>query len=456
VDRVATSLGTMSTFDWGGEDEDAILDRARGLIGLTLGEIAGASFAAVEGKRGKAEVGHAVESWFDIPRNSRSEADFPGAGIELKAVPVRLAGSSSRVKERTFLSMIDYGRLVEETWQTASVRKKLKILFVFYQDIADAPKATYPILAIDLFEPDQRIDGLLRTDWERIQRIVRHGHAHLLSERDGRLMTPSTKGTSSRVLKPQPFNTIGARSRAFALKPSFTLERYRSITSRPATSTLADELGIPTVDRFEEELLRRFQPYMGRRLGDVATELGVPLTSSKHFAALVVRRVLGMHQRTRIAELEEAGLSVRMTRVDDDSRPYEALSFPAFRYRDLLEETWEDSDLLQRIEYLLLVPVHGRRKETPAADCRLVRPIFWRPSMGDLELIRAEWELYRLEIERGRAERLTPSSETVAIHVRPHARNKADTDDAPIVGPVVKKSFWLNQRFVQSILRGDR
>ena len=54
------------------------------------------------------------------------------------------------------------------------------------------------------------------------------------------------------------------------------------------------------------------------------------------------------------------------------------------------------------------------------------------------------------------ADRLTPASETVAIHVRPHARNASDTDDAPGVGPLVKKSFWLNQPFVQSILRGER
>jgi DNA mismatch repair endonuclease MutH len=446
----------VAPFDWRRADESSIVERARRLPGLRLGQIAPAGFTSAEGVRGKAEVGHALEAWFDIPKNSRAEADFPGAGVELKAVPIRRSGSEVRVKERTFLQMIDYVRIVEETWATAAVRKKLKILFVFYEDVLGAPKDTFPVLAIDLWRPDERIDDLLRADWETVQRIVRHGRAHELSESDGRLMTPSTKGAGGAATRTQPFSQIKAKSRAFALKPSFTLERFRAVTTAPPTSTLSQAIGTTSVDRFEDELLRRVEPFIGRTVGDVADELGVEPSTGKHFAAIVVRRALGMHRRERVAELQEAGLSVRMTRVGDDLMPYEALSLPAFRYRDLLQETWEDSDLLQRIEYMLLIPVHGRRKATPATDCTLGGPVFWRPSAGDLELIRSEWELFRIEIERGKAEHLTRASETEAIHVRPHARNKRDTDDAPIVGPVVKKSFWLNRPFVRSILAGER
>ena len=61
-------------------------------------------------------------------------------------------------------------------------------------------------------------------------------------------------------------------------------------------------------------------------------------------------------------------------------------------------------------------------------------------------------ELYRLEIRNGQAKTLTPASGTNIIHVRPHARNAADVDIAPVVGPVVKKSFWLNQPFVRDVL----
>jgi DNA mismatch repair protein MutH len=105
---------------------------------------------------------------------------------------------------------------------------------------------------------------------------------------------------------------------------------------------------------------------------------------------------------------------------------------------------------------MLIVPLHGARKGTPQADCTFGTPRFWRPSADTLELIRRECELYRIEIEQGKAEHLSPASETIAIHVRPHARNRLDTDEAPGVGQVIKKSFWLNIPFVQAILRGER
>ena len=94
------------------------------------------------------------------------------------------------------------------------------------------------------------------------------------------------------------------------------------------------------------------------------------------------------------------GLTPRMSRVDENLQPYEALSFPAFRYAELLDEDWEDSDLLSRVEYMLIVPVFGRTRRTPQAACRFGRPVFWRPSAAQLETMRREWELVPVE-DRG-------------------------------------------------------
>jgi DNA mismatch repair protein MutH len=438
--------------------EDEIRSLAQRLPGLLVGDLAGGTFTDLGAAHGKAEVGHALEAYFGIPKNSRAEADFPGAGIELKAVPVLKTGSKVRVKERTFVSKIDYMKIVEETWDSAKIRGKLEILFVFYGHLADLPKAAFPILAIDLFIPDDRHNEVFRADWERVRTMVRHGQAHLLRESDGRVLTPSTKSAAGADRSKQPFSDVPAKPRAFALKPPFTLERYRqTYQTKSATESLIVNLGMKRVDTFEKKLLARFGPYLGKTLAEIGDELKVPRSEAKSYAASVVRRIVGARSgRSRIAEFEEMGLTLRMTRVGPNLRPYEALSFPAFGYRSLLEESWEDSELLSYVEDMLLVPVHGATRSTPAPRCTLGRPVFWRPSASDLDTIRMEWEIYRLEIERGLADRLTPASETVAIHVRPHARNAGDTDDAPGIGPLIKKSFWLNQSFVQSILRGER
>jgi DNA mismatch repair protein MutH len=444
-------------FDYRTATKETILARASLLEGRVLGDVAGASFIALQAKRGKGEVGAAIEHFFGIPPNSRAEADFPGAGIELKAVPLWRAGRGLRVKERTVISMIDFDGLVLESWDRASVRKKLNILFVFFEHIIDMPKTSFPFSGILYWEPDTPTEGFIRADWKRVVTKVRHGLAHELSEGDGSILGPCTKGADSSVLRSQPFSKVRARPRAFALKPSFTLDLYNRFVRLQADESLVGNALVGAATDFEGQLLERFRRFEGRSVGDVALELRVPPSDAKSYAARVLRRGFGARDfRSRIREFEEMGLTPRMARVDPNFQPYEALSFPAFRYKELLEETWEDSDLLSRIEYMLIVPVHGRKKSTRQADCHFGRPVFWRPSAVQLESIRQEWELFRLEISLGRAENLTPASETVAIHVRPHARDSGDVDFAPIVGPVIRKSFWLNRGWVQSILQADR
>lgn len=441
-------------FDYRTASEEEILAKARELRGKLLGDIPEATFEALTGGTGRGEVGHTIEAFFGIPQNSLSMPDFPGARVELKVVPLRRAGGSLGVKERTVISLINYKTLMEETWADASVRKKLKILFVFFQHLDGRPKRSFPIREVLLWEPDARTDVLLQADWDRVFAKVRQGRAHELSESDGAIMGPCTKSATGLSRRPQPFGDQPARPRAWALKPSFTLQLFRAMTTpRPAVSLLED-LGLDAAKQFETRLLDRFSPFVGRTVEDVGAELGVPPSDAKSYAAAVVRRIFGAKSfRAEIVEFDEMGLTPRITRVRDDLMPYEALSFPAFQYYLLLEETWEDSDLLARVEYMLLVPVHGRMKSTPQKECTLGVPVFWRPSAEELNVIQREWEIFRLEIREGRADHLTPASETLAIHVRPHSRDARDTDDAPRIGPVVKKSFWLNQPFVRDILR---
>ncbi|MFN8233443.1 MAG: MutH/Sau3AI family endonuclease [Actinomycetota bacterium] len=339
-----------------------------------------------------------MEHFFGIPRNSRSEADFPGAGIELKVVPLVRSGNKLRVKERTVISMIDYGALAQETWATASVRKKLRVLFVFFEHIPDFPKTAFPIRTVVLWEPDAATESFIRADWERVWTKVRHGDAHLLSESDGRIMGPCTKGADSTALKRQPFNPEPAKSRAFALKPAFTLDLYeRTVRRRLEESLVANHVTSPTAE-FEARLLERFEHFEGRTVDDVAAELGVPPSNAKSYAAMVMRRAFGAKSfRAKIREFEQMGLTPRMTRVGPNLMPYEALSFPAFRYSELLEETWEDSDLLSRIEYMLIVPVHGESKSAARQLPLSGTLCSWRPTASELDTIRREWEVFRLD-----------------------------------------------------------
>jgi DNA mismatch repair protein MutH len=198
-------------------------------------------------------------------------------------------------------------------------------------------------------------------------------------------------------------------------------------------------------------------PHVGRTIAELAVELHMPPSAAKHYTSLVMHRILkrawqekgGSDERLKLLERE---LSMHIVPISADGRIKEALSFPAFRYRDLLQENWETSDLRLRLARLFIVPIRQPYADAPVRDWRLQQPFFWSPGQAVLDGIHTEWEQFRTEIASGRAQHLSPASKTKYIHVRPKARNASDTDDAPVVGATVKKCFWLNQRFIAQVL----
>jgi len=439
----------LDDFDYGAANEEQILARASLLEGMRLGDIPGAKLTAADPSRGRQEVGHAVESWFGIPPNPTSAPDFPGAGIELKTIPLVRTASGLRVKERTVVSLINFVELAKETWETATVRKKLTILFVFFEHRPGRPKSEFPIHSIVLWEPGGEIEQQIRRDWETVHAKVLAGLAHELTETDGRILGPCTKGADSTVLRAQPFSGQLAKSRAFALKPSFTLALYVEPKLAPLEPKQIAEIASL------EELQQAFHGFVGQDIRAISRDLGVKPSAAKDFAARVVRKALLQSSPLTKTEFKLVGPTVRVIRVGRDLYPYEAISFPAFSHVDLIEEIWQDSALLSYLEHMLLAPILGTVRSTPPDECVIQEPVYWRPTAAQLELIEAEWTTFRDLIASGKADSLPTESQTRAIHVRPHARDSTDRDPTPGGGSQIKKSFWLNKRFIQRILSGD-
>jgi len=137
--------------------------------------------------------------------------------------------------------------------------------------------------------------------------------------------------------------------------------------------------------------------------------------------------------------------------VNSRSKLVERMSFPAFVHQELVFETWPDSDLLGRLNRILIVPVH-REKGSSLDETRLGRPFFWSPTEEELEGISIEWEVVRRLIEDHRSNDLPKASETNFIHARTHGRDSRDREPAPGGLEVTRKSFWLNDRYLERVL----
>lgn len=448
---------TYSQFDGDSATEAEVLEYAKKLRGKRLRDVLPASGRVAESKPGdKGAVGQLVERAFGLARSSEQRPDFGNAGIELKVVPLKRSSRSVRSKERTSVTMIDYGALVDETWQTAKVRKKIeKILFVFYYHVDKGNPLDTVIEETVLWIPQGELLPQLRSDWSVVRKKVLDGLAHEISEGDGRVLGAATKGAGNGKLVDQPRNqAVRAKPRAWALKPALTTWLYEEKRSgkKPVIS-LRDALKLKPAEGFEDAVLQRLESYEGRTLAEVAKLLGVPISKAKSAAAILVRRAIGvLDEKALIREFKERGIQIKIVPLSPAGRPYEAMSFPKFDHMEVWKEEWEESDLLQQLDRMLVVPLVRAERKTPKERQVWGRAFFWSPSADQLNGIECEWRDYCRRIQAGEANKLPGASQTRYIHVRPHARDSRDTELAPRVGQVVKKCFWLNQDFIARVV----
>jgi DNA mismatch repair endonuclease MutH len=438
-DAVDAMMDAVAEFDYRTATAPEIEARARGLVGRWLIDLDPSAPMVPSSATTKAIVGHIYERAFGIPRNSTAGPDFPGAGIELKSVPVFVVNGEPRAKERISISMIDFPALVGQSWDAASVRKKLdRMLMIFYGWEPLQPIARFRTLAAGIWTPDQSTLKTIRADWERIRDLVACGNRDQVSESLSTILGAATKGPGH-----------GSRSRAWSLKQPFVGWLFKEMAGTepgPTTSSAVDPAAA-----FESHILSELAPHVGMTFDRLANGVGRGGKGGKGAVATTVRSMVGEKAKGRSGDFARYGIEVKIVPVNRRGRLVERMSFPAFVHEELVFETWADSDLLGRLNRLLVIPVH-REKKASLSQTTLGRPFFWSPTEGELEGISHEWEVVRALIAEGRPNDLPKASETEFIHARTHGRDSSDREQAPGGVDVTKKSFWLNDRYLERVL----
>ena len=272
-------------FDGRNATEAEIVDRAAAMPGRSFGELVTVSGLSEESSpHTKGRVGVAAEAYFGMQADGLPEPDFRGAGIELKTVPLRPREHEILVKERVFISMIDYHKLADEDWATASVRRKLsRILFIYYDWRPQAPLGDLVVTDVVMWRPTPELMTAFGRDW----RVVRGSRAdrsrpRRISESHGSTLVAATKGPGGPPSRTQPYSSALARQRAWALKPAYlrsVLEDHRS----------GAQLAYEVTTTLEFRVVAALRRFAGRRFVEVEEELAMLPSRSKHRAALVFR-----------------------------------------------------------------------------------------------------------------------------------------------------------------------
>lgn len=423
---------------------DSIVEYAERLVGHTLREVTGlVSIEDTRKRRGA--FGNALEEfYFKIPPNSRSEADFAEAGLELKSTPLKTTKKGQLVaKERLVISMINYETVVGEDFEHSHLMEKARdILLISYLYERDKSPLDYVVEAVVHWGFPEEDLPQIRLDWETVVGKVRSGHAEEISGGDTMYLEACTKGKDGSVRTSQPFSDVPAKPRAWALKASYMTAVQRRIID-----------GLVSIPRREDEcdlgllalVRKRFEPYFGMTEEELGARLGVN-TKAKGGCAAMTKRILGVGTESEIAEFAKAGIAPKTLHLRRGGGPKESVSFPKFDYFELAETDFDKSEFRRQLGRKYLFVLY---RDDAEGTCRLSDVCFWQMPEADLPEARRCYDQMRENVLQGRADISVKMSENRCCHVRPHGRRKTDVAAQPHGDPVVKKCFWLNASYLK-------
>jgi DNA mismatch repair protein MutH len=448
---------------------DSIIDFAKLLKNQTLRQICGEEIEK-HGYKGKGNFGQILEKfYFGYEPNSNAEPDFKEAGIELKSSPLKaLRNGEFRSKERLVLNIINYFKVCEEDFETSSFWKKnAHLLLIFYLHDKDQDLLDYIIKLVDSWKYPNEDLKIIKRDWEFINQKIKNGKAHELSEGDTFYLGACTKGsTALKSFRDQPFNEEPAKQRAYSLKQGYVNHIIANI-AQEETAVYGRIIERPeildVVQSIEEVVIAKFQPFYGKSAEEIEQKLGLELNqSAKNYFANLTNAILGLELGQKIEEFEKADIQVKTIRLKENNLPKEDISFPTFEYQELVKTDWEDSDFKNILESKFFFVFYQFEGE----NLILRKVTFWNMPHSDILEAKNVWEemvktvsngeIIKKVTDKGVRKTFFPKkTENRISHVRPHAKNAADTYELPVADKLTglteytKHCFWLNASYVK-------
>lgn len=453
------------------EDKKSIIEFAKLLKDKSLRQVCDET-AIKNDRKGKGHFGQILEEfYFQYKPNSNAEPDFPIAKLELKSSPLKkLKNNEYRSKERLVLNIINYFNVVNQNFENSDfIKKNANILLIFYLHQAGYDILDYIIKLVDEWSFPSTDLEIIKKDWETITQKIANGKAHELSEGDTFYLGACTKGANASTVRKQPFSEIPAKQRSYSFKQGYVNHIIASIAGE--TKEVYGKL-IPSVKEakkktIEEIVIEKFKPYYGKTIEEILDKTGIVLnTSAKSFYANLTKAILGIELNKEIEEFEKAEIQVKTVRLKENNLPKEDMSFPTFKYEEIVNEDWENSDFKDILEHKFVFVFFQFQ-----GDKLVLRKVkFWNMPYSDLLEVEKVWTktqeiVTKGEIvkeirtdKNGKDVRFTnfPSKKFSSIsHVRPHATNANDTYPLPKKDKLTKGNeytkhcFWLNNSYIR-------
>lgn len=476
-------------------------------VGKPISELVNEMEMKVSGK--KSQVGDAWESWFGVEKNSIAGADLPEAGVELKATGVRETKNGKSAKERLVLNIINYIEEFDKTFETSSFWKKNRYMELgFYGYDKEKTWLEWEILQSVLFTYPKKDLLIIKQDWEKIHSYIVSGRAHELSEGLTMYLGACSKGANKNSLRAQreDMHAPRAMQRAYSLKSSYMTYLLReyifgenedpNIRVKPfltgevfeaqeeyfTKESIIKDARILENESLEQYILNCFNRYRNKSVLYLAELFSIQKNDKGNFPkninAMLASRMLGIHGNLeKTEEFFKANISLKTIRINTKGKIKESMSFPTFKFKELANETWEESTLRDTMDASKFLFVAFEEQTDENYIFKGAK--FWTMPEKDLDTIVQEaWQETVDTLNNGVEltyqgnsvkNNFIKKSDKRIIHVRPHASvssylagDTVNADQLPVAARwknkpetyaddwMTKQCFWLNNDYILS------
>lgn len=451
----------------------SILKYGKALLGHSLKDI----HPEATNFNGKGGLGNAVEKYhYGYEPNSKAEPDFQEVGLELKCTPLKILKDKSMAsKERLVLNIINYIEEAQKDFETSSFWHKNKfLLLMFYLHKAGLDPVEMVFKLIRTWKFPKTDLKIIKDDWNKIHRKILQGKAHTLTEGDTLYLAACMKGSKANAeLRKQPYSPVLAQQRAYSLKTGYmnkiilesfldegvrqqlhiTPKRVEKLRKEFASSKIIKTLhSYKPKETFEQLVERRIQKYYGKTVEQIEKRTAVRLNIKSKALSYDVCRAIFNIKTKRIDEFEQAGIKLKSVVLEANrNKVVESMSFPYFRYVDIVNQEWEDSDWYHQLTSKFLFTIFRKSPDGDKSKMRLVKVIFWNIPYDDLIKAKELWEDTKQKVCKGEYDKFITSKANNICHVRPHG-TKAQRVPTPQNTKERPMCFWLNNDYILNII----
>lgn len=437
----------------------------------------------ITNSKAKGQLGGLLErKYFGYKPNSNQEADFSKVGLELKQTCIDLTKKGQyRAGERLSITNISFKEPVIDNFYNSHVWNKIKlILLIHYLRDKTIERMDYQIKFVNLFTPPKEDLEIIIQDYEKINQKIKDGKAHELSESDTLYLGACTKGsTALKSMQPQFYgNHTPAKRRNFCFKQSYMnyiLQNYILKNNIPHESIIKNS-EILKEHSFEDYITSKINRNIGKTDEELCKIYNRNYNNNEaqwiHLAYLMLG-IKGSHAE----EFEKAGIVVKAIRIEENGKIRENMSFPPFKFKELVNETWEESTLFNYFDttrFLFVI------YQSDGKHYKLIGSQLWNMPYNDLNsIVKKGWENIKISIINGVTftpqkygagirylNSLPKPKDNPIIHIRPHAQkstfkfkdgtiigNLSNANELPDGQWMTTQSFWINNTYLLTQLK---